>query len=228
MNGLVTPHLPAPRALSGPVSAPRARPVREQVALGHVPPREKAGAGVRGRGHFPYNDFTSSRCAAGVHRACARGTMPRSPGPEAQRSAPRRPFIMAPTLSSCASAVLGVEKRLRCSRNATGVKRVQSRVEVHGGGPATQRAFGTAYCGGRNNRVHTGDGHTYFLARPENSKQRLLCGDGECSSPRAPASSPSPLPPLLAEHLHRFDRVPQLLLRYRFIYLIGLKPRSQI
>ena len=174
MNGQVTPHLPAPRAFSGPVSAPRARPVREQVALGHVPPREKAGAGVRGRGHFPYNDFTSSRCAAGVHRACARGTMPRSPGPEAQRSAPRRPFIMAPTLSSCASAVLGVEKRLRCSRNATGVKRVQSRVEVHGGGPATQRAFGTAYCGGRNNRVHTGDGHTYFLARPENSKTAPL------------------------------------------------------
>ena len=28
------------------------------------------------RGHFPYNEFTISRCAAGAHRACARrGTM---------------------------------------------------------------------------------------------------------------------------------------------------------
>ena len=31
------------------------------------------------RGHFPYNEFTISRCAAGAHRACARGTMPRAP-----------------------------------------------------------------------------------------------------------------------------------------------------
>ena len=30
-------------------------------------------------GHFPYNEFTISRCAAGAHRACARGTMPRAP-----------------------------------------------------------------------------------------------------------------------------------------------------
>ena len=31
------------------------------------------------RGHFPYNEFAISRCAAGAHRACARGTMPRAP-----------------------------------------------------------------------------------------------------------------------------------------------------
>ena len=43
--------------------------------------------------------------------------------------------------------MIGVEKMRRgggvVSRYATGVERVQSRVEVHGGGPATQRAFGT-------------------------------------------------------------------------------------
>ena len=31
------------------------------------------------RGHFPYNEFTISRCAAGAHLACGRGTMPRAP-----------------------------------------------------------------------------------------------------------------------------------------------------
>ena len=46
---------------------------------GHrVPPREEAGAAWL-RGHFPYNEFTIFRCAAGAHRACARGTMPRAP-----------------------------------------------------------------------------------------------------------------------------------------------------
>ena len=31
------------------------------------------------RGHFPYNEFTISRYAAGAHLACGRGTMPRAP-----------------------------------------------------------------------------------------------------------------------------------------------------
>ena len=31
------------------------------------------------RGHFPYNEFTISRFAAGAHRACDRGTMPYAP-----------------------------------------------------------------------------------------------------------------------------------------------------
>ena len=55
------------------------RPVRPTAAapgLGHRTKRR--GQGWLG-GHFPYNEFTISRCAAGAHRACARGTMPRAP-----------------------------------------------------------------------------------------------------------------------------------------------------
>ena len=56
-----------------------ARPVRPTVAPGA--PHEEAGAVHTQwpRGHFPYNEFTISRCAAGAHLACARGTMPRAP-----------------------------------------------------------------------------------------------------------------------------------------------------
>ena len=55
------------------------RPVRPTVAPGA--PHEEAGAVHTQwpRGHFPYNEFTISRCAAGAHLACARGTMPRAP-----------------------------------------------------------------------------------------------------------------------------------------------------
>ena len=54
---------------------------------GHrVPPREEAGAGVVERPPPLDNEFTISRCAAGVHRACARGTMLRAHrSPEAER-----------------------------------------------------------------------------------------------------------------------------------------------
>ena len=31
------------------------------------------------RGHFPYNEFTMFRCAAGAHLACARGIVPHAP-----------------------------------------------------------------------------------------------------------------------------------------------------
>ena len=56
-----------------------ARPVRPVVAPGA--PHEEAGAihTQWPRGHFPYNEFTIFRCAAGAHLACARGTMPRAP-----------------------------------------------------------------------------------------------------------------------------------------------------
>ena len=51
------------------------RPVRPAAAPGAL--HEEAGAGVV-ESHFPYNEFTISRCAAGAHLACGRGTMPRA------------------------------------------------------------------------------------------------------------------------------------------------------
>jgi hypothetical protein len=57
------------------------RPVRP-TAVAPGAPHEEAGAihTQWPRGHFPYNEFTISRCAAGAHLACAKGgTMPRAP-----------------------------------------------------------------------------------------------------------------------------------------------------
>ena len=73
--------LPFARARLLCLIPPRARlpprPVRPAAAPGA--PHEEAAAGGVERPFSPTNEFTISRCAAGAHLACGRGTMPPVP-----------------------------------------------------------------------------------------------------------------------------------------------------
>ena len=105
------------------------------------------------RGHFPYNEFTISRCAAGAHRACARGTMLRRTGltyVRGPRTCTRRIYL---PLHSCRRSTPPAQVGDHLTRKANGGAKGGGR-----GGPTKAVLFHPAL-------QATSSGH-FWLERP--------------------------------------------------------------